>query len=645
MYTTTIYTHIKNQAWDEAIAILSQELENFPRSRAALSLLGFCYYHAQNFAQSAVMYERLVFVCPDQEQYKVYHAQALYKSGLYQEAIRVASTVDSDDYLVRMLKLRAAIQYEMDDIPGCKSHLARCDPTDPDVIIMNGCVHYKELQYDDAITCFNQAISLLGFRADMQYNIALCYYRQRKFFPSLTAIAEIVQRGLQHTQLSIGFNTDGQETRSVGNTALLRETATVEAFNLKAAIEYAIHNDANARVALSDMPPRLEEELDPVTLHNTALMHADSDPAGCFQKLRWLLSSGKFPPETFSNILLLYVKYGYTALAADVLADNPHLAKQFLTDDIYQYIQARMIQQSDPAEAYRMLDRLAQRHIDGLRRIMKEIQDEKAAPELPETDGQTPRMDAMRVLLSRYDSALEGYIPVLMAQAEIYWNSEHWGMVERIFKQSIDFAAEDQTWQVNFGHVFYMQEKYVDSIRYYEMITHAYAEKGLLNCSAIVLANLCVSLVMTNGNPQAEELMRDVEQAETAVIQSGSGPHPLHLCIINLVIGTLYCAKGNFDFGISRIMKSMEPYDKKIMPDTWYYAKRCFLALADTLAKNMILIKDSLMAEILAFFDAANLHGKAPAKVVDDPMQQRGDVNTIQHEARILKRLFLKLSE
>ena len=33
-----------------------------------------------------------------------------------------------------------------------------------------------------------------------------------------------------------------------------------------------------------------------------------------------------------------------------------------------------------------------------------------------------------------------------------------------------------------------------------------------------------------------------------------------HLCIINLVIGTLYCTKGNFEFGISRIIKSLEPY-------------------------------------------------------------------------------------
>ncbi len=46
-------------------------------------------------------------------------------------------------------------------------------------------------------------------------------------------------------------------------------------------------------------------------------------------------------------------------------------------------------------------------------------------------------------------------------------------------------------------------------------------------------------------------------------------PEVYHLCIINLVIGTLYCAKGNYEFGISRIIKSLEPYERKIGVDTW----------------------------------------------------------------------------
>lgn len=32
---------------------------------------------------------------------------------------------------------------------------------------------------------------------------------------------------------------------------------------------------------------------------------------------------------------------------------------------------------------------------------------------------------------------------------------------------------------------------------------------------------------------------------------------------------TLYCSKGNYEFGISRVIKSLEPYNKKLGMDTW----------------------------------------------------------------------------
>lgn len=54
----------------------------------------------------------------------------------------------------------------------------------------------------------------------------------------------------------------------------------IEAFNLKAAIEYSIKNIPAAKEALLDMPPRSEEELDPVTLMNQALMNIEDDPSG-----------------------------------------------------------------------------------------------------------------------------------------------------------------------------------------------------------------------------------------------------------------------------------------------------------------------------------------------------------------------------
>ena len=61
---------------------------------------------------------------------------------------------------------------------------------------------------------------------------------------------------MKHPELSVGMQTEGIEVRSVGNTLTLHETALIEAFNLKAAIEYVLKNMDNAKEALTDMPPR-----------------------------------------------------------------------------------------------------------------------------------------------------------------------------------------------------------------------------------------------------------------------------------------------------------------------------------------------------------------------------------------------------
>ena len=46
-------------------------------------------------------------------------------------------------------------------------------------------------------------------------------------------------------------------------------------------------------------------------------------------KLNFLLSQQPSPPETFVNLLLLYCKYSYYDLAADILAENAELRPGF----------------------------------------------------------------------------------------------------------------------------------------------------------------------------------------------------------------------------------------------------------------------------------------------------------------------------
>lgn len=90
-----------------------------------------------------------------------------------------------------------------------------------------------------------------------------------------------------------------------------------------------------AREALTDMPPRSESELDPISLHNIGIMNMDEEPSKGFEKLQFLIQQNTFPRETFANLCLLYVKYSFYSLVADVLAENPHLTYKELTPVIY----------------------------------------------------------------------------------------------------------------------------------------------------------------------------------------------------------------------------------------------------------------------------------------------------------------------
>merc|ERR1719156_365538 len=309
-------------------------------------------------------------------------------------------------------------------------------------------------------------------------------------------------------------------------------------------------NHEQAKDALNDMPPRNDAELDIVTLHNQALMEMEEKPTEGFRKLNFLLHQRPSPPETFANLILLYCKHNYFDLAADILAENADLTYKCMNPQDYEFLDALILAQSSPEEAYRRLDELSAKHIESLRRNTKSIQDARRQRD----------QNSVKKYLSEFDEALAKYIPVLMGQAKIYWDMEHYFMVEKIFRQSAEFCSEDESWKLNVAHIFFMQEKFKECIRYYEPFVRKHSD-NLLGVTAIVLANLCVAQVMTSANEEAEELMRLVEKEEEKIDHN----KPVyHLCIINLVIGTLYCTKGNYEFGISRITKSLEPYERKI---------------------------------------------------------------------------------
>jgi tetratricopeptide repeat protein 30 len=469
-FTSVIYSLIRDQQYGDAVEILQLLVQDFPRSRAALSLLAYCQYFAQDFFGAATSYETLVQVFPDVEGYKVHYAQSLYKAGMFAEALQASLAVSDDpQHRGRTLQLQASIKFAQDELAGCRSLVDRCDQDDADVGIFRACILFKEGKFDEAQRGFEEATQALGYRPHLTYNLGLCHYEQQNYADALRSIGVIIERGVNdHPELSVGSNSGEHTVQSVGNSQLLAMTALVEAFNLKAAIEYRLENSSIAQSALNNMPPRREEELDPITLHNQALMNFDKEPQAALRKLNWLIANPPFPPPTFQNLLLLYIENKCHTLAADVLADNAHLTFECLSQPMYDFIDAHLMSVSDPAEAFRRFEGLKQKHVATLRARTKMISDARS----------TGVKDEVKKALNAYDRTLEEYIPCLMAQAHIYWERGNYLQVENIFRQSAEFCSEHEKWKLNVAHTFFMQEqdKFAEALRYYEPFVQQFDE-------------------------------------------------------------------------------------------------------------------------------------------------------------------------
>ncbi|CAG02252.1 unnamed protein product, partial [Tetraodon nigroviridis] len=636
------------------------------QSRAALSLLGYCYYHIQDFSGSAECYEQLTQLHPEVEDYKVYYAQSLYKAGAYPEATKASFALDNTSSHTKVPSHFVCVEeFSKGLCVFMQSLLEQLPQDDPDYIYNMGCLLYQEGKYEEACKKFTSAMQVLGYVPALSYNIALCHYSLKMYPQALKHVEDIKNRGIkEHPELSVGMTSEGVDFHSVGNTLELQQTALIEALNLKAAIEYQLKNVKTAQEALTDMPPRSEQvrthaspsrELDAVTLHNQALLNMDSKPSEGFEKLAFLLQQPSFPPVTFANLLLLYCKYEYFDLAADVLAENAHLTYKFLTPYIYEFLDALLMSQTTPEEAFRKLDDMCGKLTEQLRKLAKLVQT------------QTRDEEAQKKAVQEYNQMLEKYIVVLMAQAKIYWNRENYQMVEKIFQKSLEVWCEDDTLRLNLAHVLFMQNKYKKAISFYEPIVTKHYDK-ILNVSAVVLANLCVSHIMTSNNAQvsgrrvvqssmivphktliiqAEELMKKIEKEEEQISNDDPNKKVFHHCIVNLVIGTLYCAKGNYEFGISRVIKSLEPYNNKLGTDTWFYAKRCFLSLLENMAKHMVVPVDSVIKECIQFLEQCEVYGKTVPALIEHPLEESRihiGKNTVAYEARKLLSLIYEVT-
>ena len=255
-YTNQIYTLIKDQEYVEAIKILNIQLENNPRSRAALSLLGYCNYLTGNYDIAADMYEQLTKYYPHVVEYKIYLAQALYKSENYEEALQAANSIPPD-YNHQKSILQFAIKYQMNELSDSDKILNNAAEDRQETMVCKGCILYKEGKYEEAQAQFANA-KKLGGSPDIEYNIGVCCYKLKILSSAHTCIQNIFEdANKNHPDIILKSRVDpGMPKQSLANTPALYESCLIEAYNLKAAIDYQLGNAEDAKESLNEMPQR-----------------------------------------------------------------------------------------------------------------------------------------------------------------------------------------------------------------------------------------------------------------------------------------------------------------------------------------------------------------------------------------------------
>ena len=634
-YTRTIYTLIGDENYTEVLKILDNELHSFPDSTAIHSIMAFCYWQQEDYQKAAVSYGKLVQLNPGNDEYKLHHATCLYKTEQYYEAMKASFAIQDPNLKAQAALLQAAIRYAEEDVQSAKAILAEGDQEDMDVMLDQACVLYKEDRFEEALDKYMEVKRIHGFMPEVAYCIALCYYRMNRFSETVQMIAEIKsQASRQHPELLRSLAGDTVDFDAQGLIQKAKDAFLVEAVNLLSALDYDQRHWKEARDVLRELPNRNEEELDPVTLHNTALVTMEDDPTSAFNKLTFLLQQEPSPPETFRNLLLGYCKFEYYTLAADLLAENTDLAVKTMGQPMMDFLDAYLLCATSKEEAYRKFDELCKANADILRRLMREVDDSR----------KTHDDQQQMALTLQFEAAVNDLVPILMSQAKIFWDLEKYQLVELLLLKYADFCIDNRTWKLNLAHTYFMEPgKMADAIGFYEPLV--LGEQNLLDVEAIIVADLCVAYVVMEQNDLADNLINRVTEEETAKLKEDENAKLYHLAIIHLVIGTLYCAHRNFEFGIDYIFKAFNPMHQKLNADTWFYAKKCLFELLRSMALRQYMLSDKTFEKICQFLDEVDKNGKKIESIIDLTIQaeEAREHQTVSFEARVIKAMLLRM--
>lgn len=278
------------------------------------------------------------------------------------------------------------------------------------------------------------------------------------------------------------------------------------------------------------------------------------------------------------------------------------------------------------------------------------------------------------------------------ANSSHLWRNHHTNcmQIESLLARLHDYMLGDQLerrqrwqwhwlWRKNMAHVVFMMDtRYEDCVQMYSELLDEWQQNrtppppptsraednegpSFEDVDPVLLRNLCVSYILTGCTREAEQLIKEIEFEEKA--PSGADDLELatslcsttdennfalaqesrpasHLEQVNLAVGTLYCVKNNYDFGLGRIMDTLEPVEKKLTTFTWSQAKRCILSMLDKHCRQLIYIEDDLLERLVEFLTQCE---RAGLLILTNPQGSSEGRNSVTYEARQLRAILLNV--
>jgi tetratricopeptide repeat protein 30 len=648
--TSEVYSYIRDCNYKNAIQFLQSKLEDgASRLPPILSLLAYCSYHDRDYLRASELYEELLEMSPACEQYQLYYLQSLVNAESYIDASRAATltTVSSSSPFFHRIKLlHAQAQVETGLLSEATTTLAQCNEEDTNAVLCLAGIHFRKKDYASALDKYTD--NFIDERPpSIAYCRALCHYHLEQHEMALRAVTDII----------VATAEDPSES----------ESCLVEALNLKAAIQFAMKDLAAARATMKELIQLQEDNdlHDAVTMHNYAIVNFSTHPTMATKELNSLFSQQSYPSEILGNILVMYLGQGHDDLASETFEANRHVLQELLSHETYSYLQAAVGLMTSPNDNVTLENSVAE-HAKRLKSEMKRLntthtraatassRHDSSRPVScrPSTATYTQVQRDLAHATKEFDTNVKQFVPLLMLQAKVLWDQREFAKTESFLMHYSEILRGNDIFCENLAHALFVQQgdKLEESISYYERLIHSHTDTtNLLELPAMVLANLTIAYILSNQNGKAEAIMKAIEHEEDNVLATGdTAERYYHNCIVNLAVGTLYCEKGNFVFGLSRICKSLEPFDKNLCPDTWFYTKRCFLALASKISKLMFCLSDDMFDEIIDFLEAIENEANSiflDEHTKDDKINLTNGPPTIASEARQLKKMFITLSE